>query len=272
MLVDETGGATTADGSKVTPEVLATIAAAVQTQVNRDLSPEIGGGPVLVRVAKDATDVQPGEVPFFIRAALLTQGAVADHQDVAGAPYCEDAITASDTLTGPGNSLSVAVSHEICEAEGDPGCNRWADRGDGAEVAVEECDAVEAQSYDVGACDSPPRTTGVYVSNFVLKSFWQPGASGPYDFMTSRGLQSSSAGPAGPMQTAISTDGANYQIMRTSTGTPQQVTGANGAPRMVMGPPTVSLTIAVPFGISAAIRRAWRHGSRRHRRGVKFGP
>jgi hypothetical protein len=138
----------------------------------------------------------------------------------------------------------VAISHELCEIAGDPGCNRWADRGDGTEVAVEECDPVESQSYDVGAAADPPHTSGVHVSNFVLRAFWQPDAQGPYDFMTSRGLAGAIA-PPGPMQTAPAA-GGNYQIVRAAN--PQSVHQVTA-----MGSP----------------RRPWRHGSRRHRRGIQ---
>lgn len=257
-LVDETHGATTLDGAALTPTILSSIASACQVQLNRDVAPETGGGPFLVRVSS-GKDIQPGEAVFAILPTLPNApGAVAYHDvEGKGVPAAYDAITLSETLTGPGNSLSVAISHELCETAGDPGCNRWADRGDGTEVAVEECDAVESQTYDVGAGGSPPATVGVHVSNFVLRAFWQPGAPGPYEFMTSRALMGATP-PPGPMQTAPA-GGGNYQIVRqTNPQSEGQVTA--------IGAPTVSVSLSMPFG--ARLRRPWRHDSRRARRGV----
>jgi hypothetical protein len=257
-LIDETGGATTLDGAALTPATLSAIASACQIQLNRDLAPETGGGPFLVRVS-DGKDLQPGEVAFAILPTLPNApGAIAYHDvNGQGVPVAYDAITLSNSLTGPGNSLSVAISHELCETAGDPGCNRWADRGDGTEVALEECDAVESQTYDHGAASTPAQSTGIYVSNFVLRSFWQPHAPPPYDFMTSRGI-AGGAGPSGPMQTAPA-GGGDYQIVRqTNPQSEGQVTA--------MGAPTVTVSVSVPFG--ARLRRPWRHGSRRARRGV----
>ncbi len=257
-LVDETQGATTLDGAALTPAVLSSIASACQVQLNRDVAPETGGGPFLVRVS-DGKDIQPGEIVFAILPALPNApGAVAYHDvNGKGVPVAYDAITLSDTLTGPGNSLSVAISHELCETAGDPGCNRWADRGDGTEVAVEECDAVESQTYDVGAAASPAAPVGVHVSNFVLRAFWQPNAAPPYDFMTSRGIPGATA-PPGPMQTAPA-GGGNYQLVRqTNPQSAQQVTA--------MGAPTLTVSVSMPFG---KLRRPFRHDSRRARRGVR---
>jgi hypothetical protein len=242
-LVDESQGATTADGAALTPTVLESIASACLAQLNRDVSSETGGGPYLVRVSTGA-DIQPGEIVFSILPTLPNApGAIAYHDVLGnGVPVAYDAITLSDSLTGPGNSLSVAISHELCETAGDPGCNRWADRGDGTEVALEQCDAVESQTYDVGLA----LATGIHVSNFVLRSFFEPGAPPPYDFMTSYGIATTTA-PPGPMQTAPS-GGGDYQIVRqTSPQSETQVTAEGN-----------------PDG-----RRPWRHGSRRHRRGVQ---
>jgi hypothetical protein len=245
VLIDETNGATTGDGASLTPEIFSRIASAVQVQLNRDAAGELEAGPFLVRIGA-AADVQPDEVPFPIKATIGAPGAIADHYvNANGVPACEDAITLSDSLTGPGNSLSVAISHECLETGGDPGANEWADRGDSYEVAKERCDAVESQTYDIGAAAEPPVTTGVHVSNFVTNRFFIPGASGPIDFMTSRGIPGA-VPPPGPMQTAPG-GGGNYQAIRwvDENGVTQVTAEGN------------------PNG-----RRPWRHGSRRARRGV----
>ena len=168
VLLDETNGVGTSQGASLTPEVLKQIASALNVQLNRDYGPQCGGN-YSVRVGAGAGDIQVGEVVFAILPTLPNAPGDVAYHDVNGngVPVCWDAITASDTLIGPGNSVSVAISHELLETPGDPGCNLWADGGDGFEYARERCDAVESQSYQV---------QGVYVSNFLLDSFFVPGA------------------------------------------------------------------------------------------------
>jgi hypothetical protein len=215
-LVDDTGGATTADGSVLTPVVLDSIAAAAQQQLNRDYSPHCGGGNFSVRRAT-ADALLPGECVFAILPALPdSPGAIAYHAaDGSGLPVAFDAITLSDTLTGAGNSLSVAISHELLEAAGDPGANLWADDGSGNEFAFERCDAVESQTYAIGS---------VYVSNFLLDSFFVPGGEKPYDYMS---LTANTFPPTSPFQTASN----GYQITRSAGQGEHQVTAERSTRR-----------------------------------------
>ena len=240
VLIDETGGLSTANGETLTATKLSAIASACQTYLNRDVASEHGGGPCLVRVSSGA-DLQSGEIVFAILPALPNApGAVAYHSvDGAGLAVAYDAIAASDSLTGPGNSLSVAISHELAEIVGDEGCNLWADDGTGTEHAHELCDPVEVQSYEV----TPG--SGIYVSNFVLRSYFDPSHAGPFDWMTLVGLVGAVA-PSGPLQTAIGA-GGNYQITRKADPSTE-----------------TQVTALFPFGY----RRPWRHGSRRAKRGV----
>jgi len=66
------------------------------------------------------------------------------------------------SLTGS-LSVSAVLSHEVCEWFGDRFVNLWADNGSGEEYAVELCDPVEQDSYDLA---------GVAVSNFVTKRYF----------------------------------------------------------------------------------------------------
>ena len=230
VLIDESGGAPTSFGAFMTPSVLAAIAAACQVQLNRDVAAHWGGS-YRVRAATSGADILPGEIVFALLASLPdAPGAIAYHDvDGLGVPVIFDAVSLSDTLTGAGNSVSVAISHELCETAGDAGCNVWADAG-GTEYARELCDAVEAQSYLIDA-------TGVSVSNFVTPAFFVPNHLGPFDFMSTVGANGSA--PTSPFNTTS----GGYQIIRTGAGDPSQVT-------------------------AASVRRAWRDGSRRSRRGV----
>ena len=213
VLIDETGGVGTSQGAAMTPEVLAQIAAAATVYLNRDVSAWWGGN-FSVRAGAGAGDIQPGEIVFAILPTLPNApGAIAYHDSEGnGVPVAFDGITLSDTLVGPGNSVSVAVTHELAETAGDAGCNVWADGNDGSEYAHELCDAVEAQTYEID---------GVSVSNFLLPAFFVSGAPGPYDFM-SAGLVPGAVGPAKPFATAA----GGYQIVRSAGTGEHQVTAA----------------------------------------------
>ena len=69
-------------------------------------------------------------------------------------------------------SVSAVMSHEVCEWFGDRFVNLWADNGEGLEYAVELCDPVESDSYDI---------EGVAMSNFVTKRY--------FDHLAPRGTQ-----------------------------------------------------------------------------------
>lgn len=163
ILVDDNAGA------DVTPQVLAQIAAAVQAQIALDFAPHWGWVGVSVLTGPAPAQDSPA-VPVYIRAKSDVEGAAGYHDD-AGIYVFRDGLP---ELTKGAFSLSVVVSHEILEALGDPGANRWADMGNGVEVAIEMCDAVEGFCYDMAGTD---------VSDFLLPSYFDPGGAGPYSFM-----------------------------------------------------------------------------------------
>lgn len=218
VLIDSTGGATTADGGQLTPEVLMQHAALLTVYANRDVAEEYGGAH-MVRAGSGPDDIVSGEIPFLILAMLANApGAIAYHDVTAqGAPDCFDAITLSDTLSGPGNSLLVALSHEIAETIADEGTNLLAAGNDGLGYAREACDPVERNSYLIRL-----ESGAGYVSDFVLRSYFIPNHPGPWNFMASRGLGGSE--PPGPLQVAPA-GGGNYQITYSSVGGEGQVQG-----------------------------------------------
>jgi len=87
----------------------------------------------------------------------------------AGKPYGR--VFASPVLDQRGrplrgtNSVSVTLSHEVCEWFVDPRVNLWASHQGGWEVAIELCDPVQDGSYELD---------GVSVSNFVTRSYFDP--------------------------------------------------------------------------------------------------
>lgn len=210
VLIDETNGAPCGNGETLDPVALAHIAEACTIQANRDYAPEHGGD-VRVRVGKDATDILSGECAYVFKATLPeAPGASAYHDNNGeGVQFAFCAVTTCKSLLGP-DGCGVDASHEVLETEGDPGCNKMADDNRGTLHACEDCDAVEVQQYPVTCADG----TVVYVSNFVLRSWYNPNGQPPYDYMSKAGIPGATA-PPGPMQTAPG-DGGNYQIEEPS--------------------------------------------------------
>jgi hypothetical protein len=218
VLIDNSKGAKCADGTSLSAGALAHIAEAVMAQMNNEFADEYGGT-VQIRVAANGKDVRPGELAYSFEATLPdAPGASAYHDDNGGEPAAYCAVTTCANLLGA-NGVGVDASHEIAEAQGDPGCNRLLDDTQGQVHADEKCDAVEVQSYAKTCADG----TQVQVSNFLLQAWGVPGATGPYDYMTQAKLPGAVA-PSGPMATANG-DGGNYQIVAPfSTGSETQVT------------------------------------------------
>jgi len=207
VLIDSTRGAATQDGSKLSPAVLNHIAEAVQDQVNQEFAAE-WGAKATIRVGASTIDIQAGEWAYgFVPELPDAPGASAYH-DVTGkgVPFALCAVTTCGSLLGP-TGVSVDVSHEILETAGDEGANQFANDNNGLLHAVEMCDAVEVQTYGKTCKDG----TVVQVSNWLLRSWFTPGAAGPYDYMTSAKLPGA-VSPPGPLKTAPG-HGGNYQII-----------------------------------------------------------
>jgi len=143
-------------------------------------------------------------------------GAIAYH-DVNGVavPVAFLALSTCDTL----DDVSTAISHEMCETQGDVACNIWCDDESGAEWARELCDAVESNSYGVDLGDGQPP---IMVSDFLLPAFFEPNATGPMSFLAAGGASPATVQgtPSMPFQTAT----GGYQIKRDSGGNETQVT------------------------------------------------
>lgn len=198
-ILDHSQGAKTASGESLTPALLATFAKVYTVYLNLHVGP-VWGGEYLVRVDNAA---MPGEVPCTI-APLLVQppgaNATAYHDD-AGGPIILDGMGDSNTLFGPGNSHTIAFTHEMVEVVVNPSINTWCDQSiDPTSVLVQTAkepgDPVEGQSWAI-SMDG----ISVFVSNFVLPSWFDPEGQPPYDYMSSRGMFGAQA-PEGPFQLA----------------------------------------------------------------------
>ncbi|HUK36713.1 MAG TPA: hypothetical protein VLV86_22515 [Vicinamibacterales bacterium] len=206
VLIDNSKGAATKDGAKLSPAVLSHIAEVVQDQVNHEFAAEWGAQTTL-RVGADLNDVHPDEWAYVFLAALPDAPDASAYHDIKkGVPYALCAVTTCGSLYGP-DGVSVDASHEILETAGDQGANQYANDNKGTLHALEMCDAVEVQTYGKKCKDG----TVVQVSNWLLRSWFIPGAQGPYDYMTSAKLGGAVA-PPGPLKTAAG-HGGNYQIV-----------------------------------------------------------
>jgi hypothetical protein len=207
VLIDQTNGATTQDGSTLSPSVLSHIAEAVQNQVLNEFAAE-WGAQATIRVGANMNDIQPGEWVYgFVPQLPDAPGASAYHDiNGNGVPFALCAVTTCGSLYGP-DGVSVDASHEILETAGDEGANQFANDNKGLLHAVEMCDAVEVQTYGKTCADG----TVVQVSNWLLRAWFAPGAAGPYEYMSFAGLPGAVA-PVGPLQTAPG-NGGNYQIV-----------------------------------------------------------
>lgn len=216
VLIDSTNGAATQDGSRLSSAVLANIAEAVQNQIDQEFAAE-WGAQVTLRVGANANDVQPGEWVYGFVASLPDAPGASAYHDIngTGVPFALCAVTTCGSLLGP-TGISVDASHEILETAGDEGANQFANDNHGLLHAVEMCDAVEVQTYGKTCQDG----TVVQVSNWLLRSWFMPGAAGPYDYMTSANIPGAVA-PSGPLQTALG-HGGNYQIV-SKWGSDKQV-------------------------------------------------
>ena len=91
---------------------------------------------------------------------------------VYGRVFAKPAIDAGyKVLDGP-YAVSTTLSHEVLETFGDPNANGWADNGSGELSALELCDAVESDWYELTLGSGEKAA----VSNFLLPDWFDPQA------------------------------------------------------------------------------------------------
>ncbi len=122
-----------------------------------------------------------------------------------GRVFVRPILGSGGTVATGANSISATLSHELLEMVGDPSANLWADGPGGFDYAVELCDAVEGDAYEID---------GIAVSNFVLPAFFDPQAAADarFDYVAKLGKPFTMT-PGG------------YQIRRTETGAVSNVFG-----------------------------------------------
>lgn len=207
VLIDDTNGAKTKDGSTLSADVLSHIVEAVSSQANGEFAAE-WGAPATLRVGANVNDIQPGEWAYAFVSQLPNAPTASAYHDINdnGVPYALCAVTTCGSLYGP-DGVSVDASHEILETAGDEGANQFANDNKGLMHAFEMCDAVEIQTYGKTCADG----TVVQVSNWLLRDWFIPGAGAPYAYMSRENLPGN-VSPPGPLETAPG-NGGNYQIV-----------------------------------------------------------
>jgi hypothetical protein len=189
--------------SKLTPDIVTSIAAAIQTQIVRDYASLWQAAPVTVRSIAHESDALPGEWIIFLLDSADVANALGYHAtSPGGRPYAR--VFVRPVLDNGGSivtgavSVSCAASHEALEALGDPYCNGYSDSASGAvQFAQELADPVEGSAYDVN---------GVSVSDFVGPRWFDPqDTEGPWDMM-------------GVLHGPMTIDPAGYVISRPPGG------------------------------------------------------
>ncbi len=170
---------------------LPAIAAALQRQANEDFAPAWNTSPIRVtcpvNVASDRqfkaalAPTDPSWPCFFIKT-LDDPQALAYHTTLQGKPVLyvgRDAVMANGGSISTGSvSISSAASHELLETLADPYADFWASQVNLPDsplmVALEVCDPVEGDSYDIDS---------IAVSNFITPEWFRAGV-GPYDHLS----------------------------------------------------------------------------------------
>lgn len=104
------------------------------------------------------------------------EGALGFHDDALGVIY------GRVLVQGSHDDTTVTLSHECLEELVDPTCDRWMPMPDGRSVALEVCDPVEADTYEVEV-EVIGEKRLVRLSNYVLPRWFDPAERGGFDRM-----------------------------------------------------------------------------------------
>ena len=161
-ILNQSSGAT-----GVTDADVATMTAAIATQIQVDVAPAWDRAPATVTFYNNASAVPAGAYGVAIVNTIQDQpqGMLGYHAENWGVVATQpEFANGAQVLTGDW-SVSSTLSHEVLEMFIDPACNLWAANGQGSAYSLEVCDPVEAPTYPV---------SGVSVSNFVTPSWFDP--------------------------------------------------------------------------------------------------
>jgi len=164
----------------LTRSLLERIGAALEVQLYQHYAPFWQSSGMNVRVV-DPTDPllkQQDACPLIVYDKPDEPNALGYHSlqakaQVFGKAFLDPILASAGTLIDSANSLSTTLSHEVLEMVGNPYVNFYADMDGSTQEAIELCDRVEADAYEID---------GVAVSNFLGPRAFRNGP-GPYDWM-----------------------------------------------------------------------------------------
>jgi hypothetical protein len=163
---------------------------AIQIQLDLHVCPAWGMTNNTIKFYADKTKAPGYAWAVNIMDNSTVAGALGYHAEDSGKVdafiFCQPVLSNGGVVlhdpTNPQNvSVSSVLSHEVCEMVGDRYAGFWSDgpaTPQGSEYALELCDAVEGDSYEIDVV-SGGTTTKVSVSNFVFPSWFNPQATSP---------------------------------------------------------------------------------------------
>lgn len=141
--------------------------------------------PALGRLAWDVKVGGNDGIPVVILNSPDTAGALGYHtQDPDGKVwsrvFTDPVLKNGGSILHGANSVATVLSHEILEAFYNPYTNLWSNRSDATFVALELCDPVQGDFYEIDVDGKK-----VSVSNFVLEEWFdrEMGKAGKFDYM-----------------------------------------------------------------------------------------
>jgi hypothetical protein len=166
-------------GGELTQKILADIAKALDAYANEDVAPVYGGGYVVRPGKLEDADGHDTCAVRIVDGLPNVPGAAALHDRTdTGAAIIWVARDEFSSLTDGPSAMSEGIGHEIVETIVDPGANRWVDRTDGTEEAMEAADRLQGSRYQKG---------GIVVPDFLLPSAFAPGSSRPFSKLDALG-------------------------------------------------------------------------------------
>lgn len=145
-------------------------------------APAWGLMPPSVTYLANENQAPPGSAVIGIFDNADQAGALGWHTEgpggiVYGRVFAQPVLShGGNVLTAPLSVASV-LSHEVLETIGDPACNRWCDTGQNKAIALELCDPVESDVYNL----TVGTVTGT-VSDFAMPAWFDPSAPGGSHF------------------------------------------------------------------------------------------
>lgn len=203
------------------------MAAACDLQLTKHVAPLSNRGIWHVKpFTKDQT-LPKGCVPIYILDTPDQAGVLGYHTEdgkgkVWGRVFAKPVLHHGGTALQGALSVSSVLSHEVCETFCDKSVNMWIDRMDGTLIALEVCDPVENDSYDVPVVDDAGQTVQVSVSNFILYSWFDSFAPAGtrFDYMHN-------------VKTPLTMSPGGYLVvLDTATGKVTEVFGSHDAEKL----------------------------------------